>query len=172
MTNEELNSIKQTAAALNEVLMAKMEEFERIQEELRNRQRVIESIKTTIDAITNPDKNPMPDDRGSETKPVFEFSYPPGSSWREKIIAFLKYKNKAVTTTDICNAIGNIEPKYSHRQLLNHVSGNMSLMVKDGIIKAYKPTKMKGSFYANPAWFAGDSLKEEHKPDMKAQVIW
>jgi hypothetical protein len=171
MTNEELNNTKQAIQALKDVLLAKIEEFQRISEEQKNREMVINSIKTTIEAISHSDKTPS-SNKGSVAMPVSAFYYPLGSSWKEKIIAFLKFKNKAVTTTEICKAISDIEPKYSQRQLLNHVSGNMSLMVKDGFIRVYKPTKMKGSYYANPAWFEGENLKEQHKPDMKAQVIW
>ena len=101
------------------------------------------------------------------------FEYPKDKTWQEKIKAFMKFKNKVVTISQIVEGMQPFETDYTSDRLHGAVSNMVSTMVKAGLIKTYKPkTKMKGYFYGNPLWFDGEDLKQEYAPNLEQKLIW
>lgn len=163
-----------TLNVLESKLHELLAEYHKIEKEQQNREVIINSIKTTIQAIKNPTSISLTNkNNGVPVLQHKEFTYSPDISWKEKIVSFMKFKNRAVLTADIVDAIAAIETHLNKHQILNMVSGNMSDLVKQGHVKTYKPHKMKGAYYAASAWFDNNGeLKEEHKPEIKEISIW
>jgi|GEM_PF-5797674 len=102
-----------------------------------------------------------------------EFEYPKNKTWQEKIKAFLKYKNKVVTISEIVEGMLPHEPEYTSEKIHAAISNMVSTMLKKELLKVHKPkTKMKGYYYGNPLWFEGEELKQEYEPNMEQKLIW
>jgi len=105
-----------------------------------------------------------------EQPTVFDFSNE--KTWIDRIKAFLKFKNKVSTISDMFNAFKGFEKK-SDDQILGAITNTVSTMSKRGLLKVYKPPiKMKGYFYGNPLWFEGEILKDEHLPNLREKTLW
>lgn len=166
-------NIDNTVVVLKNRLEIEKGRYISLEEELKRCGLVISSLETTIAAITNPSNVLQDANTGSLSIKKTDFEYDDNSSWKEKIIAFLKFKNKAVTTHEIVDEFEKHDILYAKKQIANLVSGAMSFLVKDGIVKAYKPKKMKGAYYANPSWFINETeLKEEYLPEIKNNLFW
>ena len=161
-----------------EALQSRLEEEQAICEELQEKVKlsniVISSIQTTITAITNPmlvshDSNAIKTSIANSL-----FKYNKSSSWKEKIISYIKFMGIAVSNSEIINEFYNQEPqKKDKKKLTNLVSGAMSFLVRSGKVRAYKPKKMKGAYYANPLWFNDQGeLNEENKPFINEENSW
>lgn len=148
-------------------------EYERVEQEQKNREKIITSLKTSIQVLLNPETVNLNEREGL---PVFEpngFRYPEGTSWRDRIIAFMKFKQRLVTTNEIVDGIATVETGLNKKQILNMVSGNLSTLVKDEIVKTYKPKKMKGQYYGSPLWFEDNGeVVEKYKPEEKQVSVW
>ncbi len=162
-----------TLGVLKAKLAETKAEYERIEQEQKNREKIISSLQTSIQVLSNPEAVNLKSANGI---PVFEpngFRYPEGTSWKDRIILFMKHSRRAVTTGDIINGIASVETHLTKKQIHNMVSGNLSTLVKDGHVKAYRPKKMKGSYYASPMWFDDEgNILEKHKPETKEVTIW
>lgn len=95
-----------------------------------------------------------------------EFTYDINLGWKEKIRAYMLHVKRAVTSKEIIEAVQKIEPNYTYEQLRNLISGNINILKGKKIIKGYKPTKMKGGYYALPSWFNAETntILEMYKP--------
>lgn len=100
------------------------------------------------------------------------FDYPENTTWIEKIKAYFKFRNVALTVEQI------VDEFYPHHEgdkpKFKALISNMVLsMVKKGLLQVYKPEiKMRAYYYANPSWFEGGALREEHKPDLNERLAW
>lgn len=101
-----------------------------------------------------------------------DFEYPDNGTWKERIVAYLKYKNRVLKAADFFESFKKYEK--DETKLRTAISNELSKMGTDGELKQYKPTdmKVKGYYYGNPAWFTGDVLKEEYKPQEKKQSLF
>lgn len=164
---------KSTIQILQDKLNQLIDDFHRIAEEQKSREVAISSIKNTMQVLQNPTAVILKTENGKETIEEKTFYYPKDTTWKEKIIQYIKFKNKAVTTSNIVDAVLKVEPLLLEKQVMNLISGNMSVLVKEGHIKPYKPKKMKGFYYANPLWFdENGELLEAHKPNMVEVSFW
>lgn len=152
----------------------KLEELEnrKLNEMLKKSTVILSSLRTALQAITNPGSLNLDTTSGNEIIEQKRFNYDTEISWRDKVIAYLKFKNRAVTNSEIVSAILKVEPNMTETHITNMVSGSMSNLVRDGFVEAYKPFKMKGSYYINPRWKVDGTLLDEHKPLMKEPTIW
>lgn len=113
-------------------------------------------------------KTKLPADTNKRAK-----ANPSEASWKERIVAYMKYANRAVTTNEISEAIAGVETHLPKAHVYSMVSGNMSSLVKDNHVKAFKLKKMKGQYYANPAWFdQTGNIMEKYKPADKDLGLW
>lgn len=163
----DLNEIE-IAKSLRLALKKLEDEEKAAQIEKAKRDVQIERVKLALNAYS-----PVLAEIGEE---IQEFIYPTKGTWKDKIISYVKFKNKAVTATQIQKGIEKYEPSYSEEKLRAAIAGELSKIVKAGNISQYKPadTKMKGYYYASPNWLDKEGkLLEEHKPDkLTIEEIW
>ena len=102
-----------------------------------------------------------------------EFNYDKSDTWEERVKSFFKYKNRVLIISQIVDAFKPYHPDYSEDKLRGAVTNTVATMHKKGFLKVYDPGfKMRGFYYGNPLWFDGDTLREEHKPDLKEKLLW
>jgi len=101
------------------------------------------------------------------------FDYTKGKTWKDKIKNYLTYTNKPATISELVNEFKKHEPNYTQERINGAMNNGIHAMLKKGTLKIYTPpVKMKGYYYANPTWFDGEVLKEEHIPDFKKKLVW
>ena len=149
--------------------LKKLEEEEKAaQIEKVKRDAQIERLKLALNAYS-----PILAEIGEELE---EFTYPSDKTWKDKIVAYMKFKNKALTASQIQKGIEKYEPKYNQEKLRSAIAGELSKIAKAGIITQYKPKdgKMKGFYYASPTWFDKEgNLLEAHSPEKQTlNEIW
>ena len=135
----------------------------------------IQRTKIGIEAFTELDTPELPiSEKLNSEETHIEFHYPKDKTWQEKIKAFMKYKNKVVTITQIVDGVKEYEPDYTTEKLQAAISNIVSTMVKNTLVATYKPKeiKMKGYFYGHPLWFEEGELKSEYAPDLKKKLSW
>ena|SRR5579872_2668782 len=102
------------------------------------------------------------------------FIYPNGT-WQDRIKAYLKFRNHVLTIENMASEFRKHHSleEYSNDSLKAVISNTVSVMVKNQLLKSYKPAwKMRGLYYGNPLWFDGEQLKENHQPDLKTKLLW
>ena len=108
-----------------------------------------------------------------DTSPVEGFNYPRRGTWHERIIAYMKYYNKALTISDVVEGIKPFEPKYNDDKLRGSISNMMSSLVKKSEVKKFRGDSGTALFYASPKWFdEKGELKTEHDAVIKEEPIW
>jgi pyrroloquinoline quinone (PQQ) biosynthesis protein C len=132
----------------------------------------IEKIKVAVEAFAATlNKELFSNSKG--TKLTDEFDYPKNKTWKERIIAYMKYYNKAVSISEIVAGLKSFETEYNADKLHAAISNQISTMVKKEYVQTYKPKKMKGYYYASPSWFDNEGhLLEEHKPLENEKSLW
>ena len=159
------------------VLKSRLEEEQALYAELQEKAKmsniIITSLQTAMAAITNPSLISQDKTTGNLTIISSQFEYDHKGSWKEKIVSYIKFRSKAVSNAEIVEEFAKHDLSYNKKQITNLVSGAMSFLVANKQVRAYKPTKMKGAYYANPSWFNDDGgLNEENKPDIKENSLW
>lgn len=169
----------QTVKVLKDKLIEEEGVYKKLDVEQRIRLERINSLRNTIELFTgetiavNIENLVEKKDLPTGGQPEAEFDYPEKGSWKDRIIAYIKYKNRAILTNQLVKDFEKHEPTMDGKKILNIISGNMSTLVSEGIVKTYKPGKMKGYYYASPRWFDTEgNLMEEHKPITKEKTIW
>jgi len=125
--------------------------------------------ETTIPPFVNDSTLPL-----ANIAPVVnQFKYSNLDTWEERIKAFFKFKNRVLTISQIVEAFELYEPSYTKEKLKGAVTNAVAMMHKNELLRVYKPGfKMRGFYYGNPLWFEGETLKEEHKPDLREKLLW
>lgn len=73
------------------------------------------------------------------------FSYGGAKTWKDKIKAFLKFKNKVCTVAEMYEAFLPLEKGRTEQNLLSALSSSAAVMLKKHMLKVYTPKiKMKG----------------------------
>lgn len=112
-------------------------------------------------------------DKGNIDKELNSFDYSKGKTWKDKIKNYMIYTGKAVTISELVGEFKKHEPNYTEPQINGAMNNAVQAMFRKGVLKVYTPpVKMKGYYYANPLWFDGEALKEEHIPDFKKKLVW
>ena len=162
--------------SLKERLQNEEENYERLKDQFEKSSFIINSIRSTIMALTGENFSTINQaiaNSASENVKAGVFSYNGVSSWKEKVLAYIKFRNKAVLTSEVVDTISDLEPGYTKKQIGNLISGTISVLISDGLLKKYKPIKMKGAYYANPKWFDGkDGLFDEYLPENIPKPLW
>lgn len=145
------------------------------EDELRriNRESRISKLKLAIDAFKKVDVKEIDENTSEESNN--KINYPSKGTWHERIIAYMKFYNKAITVSELVDGIKSYEPDYTKDKLHGAISNMMTGLVKKGDAIKYKPKdkKMKGVYYASPLWFDDkNELMDDHKPDTKKLSLW
>ena len=148
-------------------------EEKQAQIEAYNREILIEKTKLAIGAfnqkpeLTNA-KNAIISNNGA-------INYPINGTWHERMIAYMKFYNKALTISELTDGMKEYEPDYTKEKLHGAISNMMTSLVERGEAVKYVPIgeKMKGTYYASPLWFdEKGELKDEHKPSKVKKSLW
>ena len=136
-----------------------------------NRENLISKTKLAIEAFSKSDAKSV--NIVNEIKNGFD--YPKKGTWHERIIAFMKHYNKAITVSELVKGLKPYESEYEESKLHGAVSNMMTGLIKKGDVKKYKPKgkTMKGVYYTSPQWFNDkDELIEQYKPETKKISLW
>ena len=136
-----------------------------------SRENIISKTKLAIDAFSKIDTKNLT----KITHTADGLNYPKDGTWHERIIAYMKYYNKAITVNELVTGLKPYETGYEENKLYGAVSNMMTGLVKKGDVKKYKPPgkPMKGVYYASPLWFnEKDELAEQYKPEPKKISLW
>ncbi|MBS1744626.1 MAG: hypothetical protein JST21_00505 [Bacteroidetes bacterium] len=134
----------------------------------------IQKTKIAIEAFSNADTiEILETPQLQQAKEEIEFVYPKDKTWQERIKAYMKFRDKVLTIAQIVEGVKEYETEYTEDKLHAAISNIVSTMVKNHLVRTYKPAiRMKGYYYGNPLWFENDELKEEYKPDLKEKLMW
>lgn len=133
---------------------------------------LIQKLTVTIDTLVSLINTHSSSDH-TTTISKLEFVYPKDETWEERVKSYMKFKNKAIKTAQIINEFKQYESGYTEDKLKGAINNCIQSMLKKRLLRVYEPEiKTKGYYFANPLWFEGESLKEEHKPDLIEITTW
>jgi len=111
-------------------------------------------------------------DACSDTNILSKIFYDPQNIYRNKIQIVLLDINQVKTTKEILNLILDREPELDQGKTYNTISGNLSVMCKEGILIQHKEMKMKGYYYGLKKWFDENGvLMGPYKPKLDNHII-
>ncbi len=117
----DLNEIE-IAKNLRHALKRLEDEEKAAQLEKIKRDAQIERLRLALNAYS-----PVLAEMGEELE---EFNYPINGTWKDKIVAYMKFKNKALTAFQIQKGIEKYEPNYNNEKLRSAIAGELSKIVK------------------------------------------
>jgi hypothetical protein len=138
-----------------------------------SRKILIEKTKLAIEAFN--EKPEIVNSKNIIINSNSSINYPNDGTWHERIIAYMKYYNKALTISELTEGMMEYEPDYTKDKLHGALSNMMTSLVKRGDSMKYVPTgeKMKGNYYSSPLWYDDKGeLKEEHRPSKVKKSLW
>lgn len=132
----------------------------------------IKALRDALDGLSVMPSSVNKEDNVSKVD-TEKFEYPKAKGWEERIKAYMKFKNQAVKISEMMEIFKPYHPDYTITQLKAALNNAVQTMLKKHVLRIYEPEiKQKGYYYANPMWFEGNDLKEEHIPNLNKNLAW
>lgn len=133
----------------------------------------IKALKDALDGLNVVPSSVNKENTSTSKVGTVHFDYPAAKGWEERIKAYMKFKNQAVKISEMVATFKTYHPDYTPAKLKAALNNTVQTMLKKDVLQVYEPEKkQKGFFYANPLWFEGKDLKEEHMPNLKKNLEW